>query len=83
MIARLLAAIDHFEIPLGEVLHESPFSVPDRGAHGDKIDTGTERGLLVLCGPLRPPHEGQCISDREGEEDPPHAPHITKFLANM
>src|SRR5262245_10215347 len=52
-----LAAIDHFEIPLREVFHESPFTVPDRGTHGHEIDTGTERGLLVLCGPLGPPRK--------------------------
>ena len=39
LIDAALAAIDHFEILFGQVLHKSPFSVPDRCAHGDEIDT--------------------------------------------
>ena len=33
------AAIDHFEVLFRQVFHKPPFSVPDRCADGDEIDT--------------------------------------------
>src|SRR5688572_33309633 len=76
-----LAAIDHLEILLRQVLHESPFVVPDRGAHRYEIHSRPKCRLFVsgLLGPPRKGHQRQS----EGLEDPPHAPSITKFLAKQ